>query len=376
MMSMPRWKSASCRVLFAFAALIAPVVAGGEPPPEPDAMLLEEAPDVVESLQALGPWEEQAQLIERAQSNVFRRYGWNSEADRFTLELIREIDRIPPWDFFGRMNKGMDALTERYELSPDQRARISEKGLIEAMGYMGRHGGAMFEVAREVLRARIEQRPFTADEVARWTRRAAPLMEDGIRVQQRMVEEIQPLLNEKQRRLLGRDMSAANRRIGDMRRQMARWERGEWRAEDWGMQDDPIQTGRAQQRQAPADADSTPSPGETFDPTRESEWERYTRLFIARYRLDEAQRTAAMAILRDVQTQLAVQVESLGQEVRRVPQDDGAGSTAGNGPEDERLRAVRVRLFEQLKRRLDRLPSAGQREMVAEPDRQAATEAG
>ncbi len=362
-----RRRMAACRLW----CVLLPVVAGGpaaraqEPAP---SFFPPEADPLVDTVKQLGPWEQQARLLHQAQENVFQRHGWNSEPDRFTLETARRISEIPPYDIMGRFDTGMAAVAGRYNLTAEQQSEIKQRAMIEMMTFMGRHGGEIMKMGTEVLRARVEQRPFTSEEVARWSKQVQPLLEDGLRVEERMLAELRPMLTPEQQRLLESDLAAADRRLANVREDLSRWERGEWSPEEWGMQHDPIQMGRGmepgQQANSARGTGGEPESGAadagSNDPL--SEWERYVRDFCNLYRLDEEQRTAAHAILRDVQTQWSVQLAAR--------ERDGAAGRGSRGTRalSDNEKDLRDRLFEELKRRIDRIPDRHQRSAVGAVD--------
>ncbi|MGE0482365.1 MAG: hypothetical protein AB7Q17_18050 [Phycisphaerae bacterium] len=108
----------------------------------------------------------------------------------------------------------------------------------------------------------------------------------------------------------------------------------------------------------------------------ESEWERYTREFIARYRLTADQVEQAMTILRDCQKRAAQHVRDQRprfEELERRTADADKLTGAARAAEDENVAALRAALrapideiFErEIKPRLDKLPTTAQRSAAA-----------
>lgn len=90
---------------------------------------------------------------------------------------------------------------------------------------------------------------------------------------------------------------------------------------------------------------------------RASKWRRYVISFADRHEFSDSQRSAAESILRDVESRAAAFEQTQGQRLRDViDTGDEAAAKAGVGPLDE--------LFSELKRRLETLPTAGQREKL------------
>ena len=118
--------------------------------------------------------------------------------------------------------------------------------------------------------------------------------------------------------------------------------------------------------------------------TVESEWEAYTRRFIARYRLNDEQTERALAILRDCQKQgnqylqrRRAEFEKLETRQKAAQQSQKKGTAkelAAIQTELKKLRQAIDEIFEkQLKPRLDKLPTRAQRQAAEE--REAAKQA-
>lgn len=105
----------------------------------------------------------------------------------------------------------------------------------------------------------------------------------------------------------------------------------------------------------------------------ESEWERYTRRFIQRYALDSAQTERATAVLKDCQERAAKlagdRKEALDQLATRMKRPETRENARDEMSRELReLRDSLQRVFdEQLKPRLEKLPTRAQREAVREP---------
>ncbi|MBX3394524.1 MAG: hypothetical protein KF841_04065 [Phycisphaerae bacterium] len=87
---------------------------------------------------------------------------------------------------------------------------------------------------------------------------------------------------------------------------------------------------------------------------RASKWRRYVISFANRHEFSDSQRAAAESILRDIEARAAAFEHTQGQRLRDIIESgDEDAAKAGVGPLDE--------LFTELKRRLETLPTAGQR---------------
>ncbi len=104
----------------------------------------------------------------------------------------------------------------------------------------------------------------------------------------------------------------------------------------------------------------------------DDEWERYTRNFIARHKLNEAQKNAAWKVLRDCQEQRTGYLRSRRNRLLEIEERLSAQKTEDEGRrlllELHQLREPVRRIFEeQLKPRLLRIPTRTQRNEAADP---------
>ena len=324
---------------------------GGEGTIAPD--FFERSRRLMEDAQRLGPWSEQARLINQANRHTFEQYGWNTEPDHFALRMITDVAEIPPWDFMGRFQRASTLIEKRYKLRPEQSAQVKQKVLLRSFKYMGRHAPTMFNMAEEFLAARLEGRAFSPEEVARWSNMAEPMLWDAQDELAKLRDDVEPLLDASQRELLARDLAADTRRAMRLMEKMEDWKRGKWRPEDWGLQEDPLHQASLGEPRAPGTTqpyvEESPSQASAYEPTDLDAWGRYVNDFINRYELDPEQITAARAILQDVRTQAGVHRSALESE-----------SIDSHLP--RRLARIYENLFEELKRRIGQIPTEKQRQ--------------
>lgn len=145
--------------------------------------------------------------------------------------------------------------------------------------------------------------------------------------------------------------------------------------------------------QPPAARPPTPQPqppGSRGEPARPAsdkdfagKWEQYVRSFIARYELDEGQSQKAMTYLKDCVTQgerymqtRQDQIDKLDQEIANLAKSqakDRAAQAARFAEQRKKLLDPLDRIFEQqLKPRLDRLPTRAQRAAAEKADKKPA----
>ncbi len=206
-------------------------------------------------------------------------------------------------------------------------------------------------------------------------------------------------LDPEQRDLAAADLAAANRRVERAREGLAEWRAGRWTPAQWGLQDDPIQnrTARPHDADAAEGADPDGAAPAARDPARrapgqvpprddpptgqppprdgaprrapaaapepritDDPWAAYVRGFIERYRLNPDQQQQAWRIFGS-----AVAQRDRLRDDPRAPR--GTSPPTASQPAATRRHGPAERLFEQLKARLDRIPTRAQRAAAERP---------
>jgi len=186
--------------------------------------------------------------------------------------------------------------------------------------------------------------------VARWARASDPLMKDMERDVQRFATKFGEILKEDQRSIYKRDQESLNRRMDYFVQKHDAWKRGEWRIEDWGLQDDVLHRAKSESELAQEALDRLI--GRSALPYQESTWRRYVRAFVRTYELDEAQKRAGGTILNDLVTQA---------ERYRTSKIDEISKLNPSTREDHPVLKPIRRMFTELKARLEVIPTERQR---------------
>lgn len=207
--------------------------------------IFQKAQQIIGSTRQFKNWDMEAELITDAIERVYERNRWDSESDRFSLDLAREVSTIPPWQPDQRFARMLDIVSDRYLLDDDQKAKLQSIFIQKSFEVFAQHADTILDYSMDVIRTRAAGEPFTPEKVARWTEMAEPVMEAALRGVNEGAREFLDELDPEQRQLVEADLDAANRRLGDVREMTQKWKRGEWDPHDWGMEDDPIQLGAA-----------------------------------------------------------------------------------------------------------------------------------
>ena len=349
--------------------------------------LQEKALALMNAAQQLGNWEDQYLSIVDAMDRMYERNGWNSESDIFSMELAREVGAIPPWEAQARMDKLMEMIGDRYLLDENQQATLQERFFDINVDLFSRHSDRIMEYALDAIQTRAAGEPFTPEQIARWVELAEPVMQDARDSIRKEADRFMERLDPEQRELVSRDLQAADRRMGDMQRMSEKWKRGEWQPSDWGMEADPIQmqgqlgegaeagvAGKggapvaggkeAGPAVAPGESRETQRPQQNSTPPPDDEWARYVREFIRKYGLNDEQQQRAWLIYRDAKERDVVFQRRFDRQLETVRSRGEAQSEpvqAAVREQTEKHQKERDRLFSQMKRRLERLPTRAQR---------------
>ena len=270
----------------------------------------------------LGEWSAQADQIDSFLDDLWERNGWNSESDQFARRLNREVARIPPWRFKRRLDKMSELVAERYQMGDQQRRRFEARLFAESVGFIAGNADTILSHARDYVGHRLHGEPLSPDDVRRWTLESEPLVVDLIDRMDRMTASMSQGMDAGQRAKLERDLESFHRQMEFVLQQRESWKRGEWKPEDWGLQNDPIQMGHGpaadpaaprepgqavgRPRQPPQPGALTSGLNRPSQAEDESTWAAYVRQFIVRHQLDAAQRETIQSILAELEARAAL----------------------------------------------------------------------
>ncbi len=322
-------------------------------------------------LQRLGDWSSQVDPMDSFVERIWAENEWNTESDLFAKRLNQELVRIPPWEIRRRMSKLAELTSQRYGFSPAQSFRFQARLYSEAFGFLGRHADILSRQVGEYVQRRIQHLPLTPQDVQRWTRESDPIMSDLLNRFNRTADALKQNMNEEQRALLEKDRASFDRQMQFWESKRAAWAKGEWRPEDWGMENDAIQRGELPiaQPAAPAIPNAqTKRPDRSRDPAArrrarralarkyiaedETSWARFVRAFIRTHKLDAGQREAIQSILAELEARAA--------KYRHKHADDIARIATADRPTSKVLAPIRD-MFDELQRRAAGLLTRTQR---------------
>lgn len=326
--------------------------------------------DLLKQAQQMGPWERQSQLNEEAVGLVFQRQGWSSEPDQFALNMLREVDRVPPWQMQQRQDVFLRSMQSRYNLTEAQKSLLNGKLQYEGMRLTFKYFKDATPIAMEAMKTRAEGKAFTPDQVARWSRSLQPMLDDGRQSIERVAGSLSETMTPDQRKIMEGDLKAFQKRHQDVVKMVDKWQAGQWDPRDWGLDHDPAHSSLVAAKQAEqaqlAALQQMPGLERPAKPDDESSWERYVREFGAARGFDAVQTKSARAILKE-QTQRAknfraahaLQLATLQRDL--VAASDPARKAEIQKDLDTELAPIGD-MFKELCNRLEELLTAEQRE--------------
>jgi hypothetical protein len=305
----------------------------------------------------------------------------------------------------------VDDMADHYNLSEDQFEFIREEVRSRFPSFMLENRDQIIEIANQYTEAMLSGDPPTKEFVAQWSQNTLPMVNRFAEMIEETRESIRPILSEEQQVQMDGEMAAFRVAMNHVNNRMNVWAQGgydwesEWpRSEAFKEQErvrvetllkeqerakaiargEPpppetaVQTaattdvGAAPSAATPADS-SRPKPGEKPGAQRpKDEWDIYVENFIKRYKLDDAQQNQARKHLVSLQEQRdryarrkLTEIEELEKKLKAVKTDDEKSEL--------KARLVKIqepidRMFNQLKDKLDTIPTRKQRADAAKAD--------
>ncbi len=386
-------------VSIGFALVLGLRAAAQDPAPEerPPGGFEQNLARLLSSLQSFSNWDEHSGYIMDAMETMYERNGWTGESDLASLDVLERVEAVPPWDMMGRFGAFADALGERYNLTEEQRLTLEQMALDRATAIFQKNHENIMGYAMEAIQVRAAGEPFNAQQVARWAQLAQPVLADARKSIFEGAEEFSKTLSPEQREQVEADLQSARKRLERVEAMRAEWAAGEWEPEHWGLDNDPIQNGEkimerhrlaeaggaapppqgtheAQGAQGRARGESSPMPESapnadgaerggrkpTASAPADDEWTRYVNSFITKYGLDPDQQQRAWQFHAQAR-QRAEQIELRHGPRKPAPRGRRGNAASQDTTNDDVSGRLLDATFEQLKNRLQRLPTRAQR---------------
>ncbi len=280
-----------------------------------------------------------------------------------------------------------DELSARYELDEDQKGRVRELVVKRWQPFLDEHRDDIQPLVNEFLEMRLGLEPPTADQVRSWGERATPTLAEFRRQLDGGAEQFREILTPQQRTKFELDMLAYRAGAEFLDVKLQDWRRGEYEAGEVWSAPGERRRRRARRRAArvlaadqdPSDAGrSTEEMGKKIaigEPPDQialevDAWTKYVENFSRVFELEIAQTTSVVSVLDELRQRALAHRDRHREEIaaleRRIAEFSG---------DNEALEALREELtklygpvdemFQELKQRVETVPTAGQRAAAA-----------
>jgi hypothetical protein len=267
---------------------------------------------------------------------------------------------------------------DRYDLTPQQQEQVEEHLLERWKSFFAANRADLQPLINEFVEARLAPKPPNPDQVAAWAARARPVFQRLRENIEAGEQEVRAVLNPQQQAQF--DASRFKRHIGlrAFESKLKRWSVGDFEPKEWWKPPVPPRqpaeeaaAKSAPSSPAPRPAGATPRPKpvvEDLHPRLKKElaaWVKYVRDFCNQYHLDRSQRNTAESILREMLARAEDHAKLYRERIAALEQ-----RRANPAPDDtpeafnrelEALYGPLDQMFAELKSRLGRLPTSGQR---------------
>ena len=269
------------------------------------------------------------------------------------------------WDADVMMENATLGISRRYNLSSEQEEYTRVLLRERTLRFLEVYEDEMRGLLKELFVQQMSGQPPSPEQAKEWGQRAKPLLDESKRAILEGNMEWRDILTDEQVKTHDLDLKLMDANFRMLENRFVRWEQGQFRPGDW------LGAGGRQPQAANQNPPRRPQTSEVPAVTEQNEdyWELYVKKFIRDYRLDETQRTAALAILKDCRDK-AEQYR-----VTRKDEFDKAkaqlrAAMANKEVAEIRKAGQRIRdlerhinvLFEELKGRLESLPTDAQRQ--------------
>jgi hypothetical protein len=292
----------------------------------------------------------------------------------------------------------IDDVTRRYGLDERQQALYREQTATLIPSLLEKHRKKAAPLISAILSQWISGEVPDKEKVAEWSKTLLPIMQESLAKYDGVFRSMRPHLRPAQRTKWGRDHFYAKMGFALAEAKLRSYAQGQFEPKDWinplgGQWRDPLPGPYQRNEDIIAAAKkagmetrlpptllggifealdtrsrvaTTTEPADDYVPL--NKWERHTKRFIRRYDLDEGQKTAALAILKELQQQAETYRASHSKDFTRLSR--ALRKAKGEAQTNLRIELTELErplhhLFEELQTRLDSLLTESQRELTA-----------
>ncbi len=298
------------------------------------------------------------------------------------------------WNVQQMIDRATSQVVKRYSLTPEQEEFTRNLMATRVNAFLDRHEQEIRDIFAEAIKYQIAGTPPPPERVKEWTAQITPMFDEA---KVSIVEgnhEFREILSDDQKKVHDIDLKIMENNFKDAEQRLGRWREGDFdAARDFadptrqpqsrrtaGTRPQPVTppaaNGQAQAAEPAPTATAAPvapPPGRVLGPTagnvdRTTDfWEMYVQKFIANYQLDQNQSNLAMQILAETRKRAGEYLASRRDEYQRLQTQLAAAGSDAKAAADvqkqitELNKPVQEDLFNEMKQRLDRIPTESQR---------------
>ncbi len=315
-----------------------------------------------------------------------------------------KIDPANPmamWNIQQMIDRAVSQVVKRYSLTPEQEEFTRNLMAARVNSFLDKHEQEIRDIFAEAIKFQIAGTPPSPEKVKEWTATITPMFDEAKVSIIDGNHEFREILSDDQRKVHDVDLKIMENNFKDAEQRLGRWREGEFDpTRDFADPNRPQQradrTAGTRPRTNPAapvpangqasvtpqaSAPVPPGPAAPAAPSRVSGpsagsadrtadfWEMYVQKFIANYQLDQNQSNLAMQILAESRKRASEYLTSRKDEYERL---QTLLANAGNDPKaaaeiqkqiTDLNKPVQEDLFNEMKQRLDRIPTETQRKI-------------
>jgi hypothetical protein len=315
------------------------------------------------------------------------------------------------WDVQKMIDRATSQVVKRYNLTPEQETFTRNLMATRVNGFLDKHESEIRDIFAQAIKYQISGNPPSPEKVKEWTAQITPMFDEA---KVSIIEgnrDFREVLTDDQKKIHDIDLKVMERNFKDAEQRLNRWGDGGFDPKvDLG----PPNPGAPRTRPATGPAPTSPKPtaatpapqpaqdtpvppapqpnvpsrivppgtGGTSGTDRSADfWEMYVRKFIDNYALDQTQTNLAMQILDETKKRASEYLTSRKEEYQNLQTrlSNAAGDQAAAAEIQKQIvelnKPVQGDLFNEMKQRLDQIPTEAQRKAYdeAHPKKAAAS---
>lgn len=271
------------------------------------------------------------------------------------------------------LNRWVEESCAEFEMDEDQRGKVRERMVKQWSEFLTEKRGEIQPLANEFMEMRLNLNPPEKESVKQWAERAMPVFDEARKQITESHGTFREVLRPEQR--LKFEAEAFQMGVGMQiaEEKIKLWKEGEFDKNDiWAGSPAPRQDRRQNRRRR---MEEQRAAREEMESRTESDqiviemgaWEKYVAGFIARFTLDQGQRDAAGSFLHEMKTRALAHRDRHRDEIAKMERAIRENSGSEDETTDIKKQLLSLygpidEMFQELKDRLDKLPTTVQRE--------------